>query len=246
MSQEESGCNVIAKNFSIAGLFLMFALTSAAQAKEQTLQEDNSPVVCGNGFHEASWMQFPVDDLPGRPSIPPKEVKACFPNCPKSYRQVPGFADALLGHPACLLVESETDKSGCIPDNFELVYQRVIPLVWHWRAEISQQCAAVLLKTPIEPQYHRVREELHGEGTAHFLVVGGLGGRVIDSKLIDFYYTTIPPADALKTPLSPALPSSLAADALKHLEFKPYVFRNNPVEFKSRITILFKLNRQPQ
>jgi hypothetical protein len=133
-----------------------------------------------------------------------------------------------------------------MPLNFELVYQRVIPLVWHWRAEISQQCAATLLKTPLEPQYRRVREELHGEGTAHFLVVVGREGRVIDSRLIDFYDTTLPPADALKTPLSPTLPSSLAADALKQLEFKPYVFRKSPVEFQSGIIILFKLDKQSQ
>jgi hypothetical protein len=227
---------------------LLFALPSTAQTKERTIQEDSSPVVCGNGFHEASWMQLPpLNDEPEQPSIPPKEVKACFPNCPKGYRQVPGPADALLGHPACLLAESgETDKSGCMPLNFELVYQRVVPLVWHWRAEISEKCAAALLKTPIEPQYRRVAEELHGEGTAHFLVVAGREGRVIDSRLIDFYYTALPPADALKTPLSPTLPSSLAADALKRLEFKSYVFRKNPLEFQSKITIIFKLNKQPQ
>jgi hypothetical protein len=130
--------------------------------------------------------------------------------------------------------------------HFELVYQRVVPLVWHWRAEIFEKCAAALLKTPIEPQYRSVAEELHGEGTAHFLVVAGREGRVIDSRLLDFYYTSLPPTDALKTPLSPALPSSLAADALKRLEFKPYVFRKNPLEFQSKITIIFKLNKQPQ
>jgi hypothetical protein len=174
-------------------------------------------------------------------------VKACFPNCPKGYRQVPGPADALLGHPACLLAESdETDKSECMPLNFELVYRRVIPLVWHWRAEISQQCAAALLKKPIEPQHHRVAEELHGEGTAHFLVVVGPEGRVISSRLIDFHYTTLPPADALKAPLSPTLPSSLAADALKQLEFNPYVFRKGPVEFQSVTTVLFKLDKLPR
>jgi len=37
MSQGERGCNVIAKIFSIAGRFLMFALSAAAQIKEQTL-----------------------------------------------------------------------------------------------------------------------------------------------------------------------------------------------------------------
>jgi len=235
------------KIYRIAGLLLLFALPPTAQTKERTIQEDNSPVVCGNGFHEASWMQLPLNDVPGQPSIPRKEVKACFPNCPQGYRQVPGPADALLGHPACLLAESgETDKSGCMPLNFELVYQRVVPLVWHWRAEISEKCAAALLKTPIEPQYRSVAEELHGEGTAHFLVVAGREGRVIDSRLLDFYYTSLPPTDALKTPLSPALPSSLAADALKRLEFKPYVFRKNPLEFQSKITIIFKLNKQPQ
>jgi hypothetical protein len=238
---------MIVKIYRIAGLIVLFVLSSTAQTRERTIQEDNSPVVCGIGFHKASWMQLPLNDVPGQPSIPRKEVNACFPNCPKGYRQVPGPADALLGHAACLLAESnETDKSGCMPLNFELVYQRVIPFVWHWRAEISQQCASALLKTPIEPQYHRVAKELHGEGTAHFLVVVGRKGRVIDSRLIDFYYTTLPPVDALKTPLSPALPSSLAADALKHLEFKPDVFRKNPVEFQSKITIIFKLNKQPQ
>lgn len=242
---------MIGKICRMAGLLLLFALSSMAQTKERTLQEDNSPVVCGNGFHEASWMQLPpVNDVPGQPAIPEipgKEVKACFPNCPEGYRQVLGPADALLGRPVCLLAESnETDKSGCMPLNFELVYKRAIPLVWHWRAEISQQCAAALLKTPIEPQYRRVREELHGEGTAHFLVVVGREGRVIDSRLIDFYYTALPPAGALKTSLSPTLPSSLAADALKHLEFKHCVFRKNPVEFQSGITILFKLDKQPQ
>jgi hypothetical protein len=153
MSQSESGRNVIAKTFSIAGLFLMFALTSAAQAKDQTPQEDNSSSVCGHGFPEARWMQLPVDDVPGQPSIPPKEVKACLPNCPTGYRQVPGPADALRGHPACLRAESgETGKSACMPLNFELVYPRVVPLVWHWRAEIPEKCAAALLQTPIEPQ----------------------------------------------------------------------------------------------
>jgi hypothetical protein len=192
-------------------------------------------------------MQLPLNDVPGQPSILPKNVKACFPNCPKGYRQVPGSTAVLPGHPACLLVESgETDKPGCMPLDFELVYQYVIPLVWHWRAEISQQCAAALLKTPIEPQYHRVAEELHGEGTARFLVVVGQEGRVTDSRLIDFYYTTLPPADAFKTPLSEALPSSLAADALKHLEFKPYVFRKSAIEFQSKVTILFRLDKQPQ
>ena len=137
-------------------------------------------------------------------------------------------------------------KSGCMPLNFELVYRRVIPFVRHWRAEISQQYAAALLKTPIEPQYHRVAEELHGEGTAHFLIVVGREGRVISSRLNDFDYTSLPPSDALKAPLSPTLPSSLAADALKQLEFKAYVFRKSPVEFQSGITILFKLDKQPQ
>jgi hypothetical protein len=242
---------MIVNIYRIAGLLLLFALPATAQTKERKIQEDDSSVVCGKGFHEASWMQLPpLNDVPGQsliPEIPRKELKACFPNCPKGYRQVPGPADALLGHPACLLAGSdEVDKSGCIPLNFELVYQRATPLVWHWRAEISQQCAAALLKRPIEPQYNRVAEELHGEGTAHFLVVVGQKGRVIDSKLIDFYYTTLPSADALKTPLSPTLPSSLAADALKELEFKPYVFRENPVEFQSKITIIFKLDKQPQ
>jgi hypothetical protein len=71
-------------------------------------------------------MQLPLNDVPGQPSIPRKQVKACFPNCPKGYRQVPGPADALLGHPACLLAESgETDKSGCMPVSGELIRWRV-------------------------------------------------------------------------------------------------------------------------
>ena len=238
---------MIAKIYGIAGLLLLFALPSRAQTKERTVQADSSTVVCGNGFHEVSWMQLPLNDVPGEPVIPPTKATACFPNCPKGYRQVPGPADALLGHPACLLAEAdEADKSECTPLSFELVYQRAVPLVWHWRAEISEKCAAALLKTPIEPQYRRVAEELHGEGTAQFLVVVGRGGKVIDSRLIDFYYTTLPTTDALRAPLPPSLPSSLAAETQKHLDFEPFVFRRSSVEFQSKITILFKLNKQPQ
>jgi hypothetical protein len=42
---------MIVKLYRIAGLLLLFALPSTAQTKERTIQEDNSPAVCGNGFH---------------------------------------------------------------------------------------------------------------------------------------------------------------------------------------------------
>jgi hypothetical protein len=235
---------MIVKIVRAAGFLLLFALPSTAQAKGRQVPEGNSPLVCVSGFHEESWLELPMNDVPGQPVYPTQKVKACFPNCPKGYQQVSGTADALRGHPACLLAESdETDKPDCIPLNLKLVYRRAIPLVWHWRAEISQPCGAALLKKPIEPQYHRVAEELHGEGVAHFLIVVGQAGRVVDSTLIDFNYTTLPPGDALKTPLSPTLPSLLAADTLTHLEFEPFMFRKSRVEFQTTITIVFKLNK---
>jgi hypothetical protein len=231
----------------LASFVLLFALTSAAQTNGHPPQTDSKPLACAKGYHEASWLQLPLNDVPGEPVIPRQEVKVCFPNCPKGYRQVPGSADTLVGHPACLLAESdETNASGCMPLNFELVYQRAIPLVWHWRAEISEKCAAVLLKSPIEPQYYRVAEDLHGEGTAHFFVTVGKTGRVINSELIDFSYTTLPPPGVSKVPLSRELISSLAAHTLKQLKFEPYLFRQEPTQVQSRVTILFKLKKEPQ
>jgi hypothetical protein len=82
MRPEECRRNVVAKIFSVVGLFFMFALTSAARTKEQIPQEDRSPIVCGNEFHEVSWTVLPLNDVPGEPSIPGKKVRACFPNCP--------------------------------------------------------------------------------------------------------------------------------------------------------------------
>jgi hypothetical protein len=64
---------MIVEIYRIAGLLLLLALSPTTQTKERALQEDNSPVVCGNGFYEASWMQLPLNDVPGQPSIPARK-----------------------------------------------------------------------------------------------------------------------------------------------------------------------------
>lgn len=220
-----------------------------AQVKERAPQGGSLTVICGNGYHEESRLQcFPSDDFPPvekRPA-PCEQIHLCLPNCPVGYRQVSRMIDGFQQNPACVLLDSgEADKMGCMPIKLAVVYRPATPLVWHWRPEISEKCATALLKKPIAAQYKRVAQELHGEGLAHFLVVVGREGRVIDSEVMDFQYTAFPPAHTSQVQFSQTLPA-LAAAALKHLEFEPYVFHQEPSEFQSEITILFKLSKHLQ
>jgi len=203
----------------------------------QNAQPDKSGATCTTLEHPATWMQCPVDDLPNRPPIACQEVNVCLPNCPKGYRQLSGSPDSLFGKPSCVLAKHT--GSTCLPLNFQIVYRRVTPLVWHWRGELSESCAASHLKLPIEPVSIEVAEDLQGEATAQFQIVVSESGQLTDSRLLSFYFTALP---ARKDPLNaPGAPSEMAADTLKHLSFRPYLYRGRPIEFESSIAVHFKL-----
>lgn len=179
---------------------------------------------------------LPVDDVPKEPQQHPVEcspIKVCLPNCPSGYRQVEGSTDELRDGAACLPIDRSEGE--CRPINFQIVGPHMGTVLWRLRAEMSEACAATLLKTPVEP----VREEtLHGEGTAQFLVVVGEEGRVIDLRLLLARYTALPIHPDINAD------SSLVAAKLRQLTFESYRFRQKPTEFQTRITISFKPRNQ--
>jgi hypothetical protein len=220
-------------------LFLA-ALLSSLQTPIMSAQ--TPAAACASGYHRASWKRCPMNDVPGEPSLPCEQVNVCLPNCPEGYGQASGSHSVsdTGGEPACVPAKPATL---CSPVNFQLIYAWQVPVVWHWRVEISEKCATSRLKAQIQPAYDRVAALLQGDAVGQYRVVVGPNGQVIDSSLLSGGYISLPPKLDPNRPLSTTVFSELAAETLNRLRFRPYLIHGHPTEFQTTVTIPFKFRK---
>ena len=180
-----------------------------------------------------------MNDVADQPALPCQQVNVCLPNCPEGYRQARHSSRDVDGEPPCEPAKTDTL---CSPIDLRLIYVHAVPVVWHWRVEISEKCAASRLRAPIQPVYERIEEQLRGEAVGKFRVVVGLDGKVTGSTLLSGGYTIVPP-NVEPNPLRPNVFSDLAAKTLNRLRFRPYLIRGSAMEFQTTVTIPFKLRK---
>lgn len=216
-------------------LFLA-VLISHEQSPMMLAQIGGTAAACDTGYHAANWERCPMNDVAGTPPLPCKQVNVCLPNCPEGYREARDLFTYTCGDLSCV---PEKPATLCSPVSLQLFWARRLPVVWHWRVEISEKCGISRLRTSIQPADDDVAEGLHGKALGQFQVVVGQNGQVVDSTLI----WGLPSID-FKRLKSPTVLSRLAADTLRQLRFRPYLFQGRPVEFQTTITIPFKHTKQ--
>ena len=173
-----------------------------------------------------------MNDVAGTPPLPCGQMSACLPNCPEGYKEARGSYNYAHRDLSCVPANR---ASSCLPENLQLFWARRSPVVWHWRAEISEKCAISRLRMPIQPMDDDLGEDVNGKALGQFQVVVRPDGEVADSWLI-----WGPPSIDFNRLKSPTALSRVAADTLRQLRFRPYLFQGHPVEFQTTITIPFK------
>lgn len=219
----------------VADTLLLIALIAPAQSRAQT--PDLGPA-CRTGYHRASWQRCPMNDVADKPALPCETVDVCLPNCPEGYRTASHSDTDVAGEPACVPIKPAAE---CSPLSLQVFYAQAVPVVWHWRAEISEKCATLRLRTPIRPVYEKVQQKLRGEAVGKFQVVVGPDGEVTGSKLLSAGYTSLPQNAESYPPLRPKIFSDMAATTIRQLRFLPYLLHDSPMEFQTTVTIPFKL-----
>jgi hypothetical protein len=213
-----------------AALFFA-ALISSPMLLAQTV---GTLAACDTGYHAKNWERCPMNDVGGEPKLPCEQVSVCLPNCPKTYREA---RNAFTSTQDLSCVPAK-QASLCSPVRLQLFWARQLPVVWHWRVEISEKCAISRLRTSIHLADDEVAEGLHGKALGQFQVVVGKNGKVADSTLM---WGT--PSIDFKRLTAPTVLSRLAADTLRQLRFRPYLFQGQPAEFQTTITIPFQPSR---
>ena len=212
---------------------LFLAALMSRPSLRMLAQTAGTATACENGYHGESWKRCPEHDAGGEPMLPCEQVNVCLPNCPEGYREARDFSYV---RNSCVPAKP---AASCSPVSLQLIWYRSMPVVWHWRAEISEQCAISRVKRPIHSAGDDVTEGKHGKPLGQFQVVVGQNGNVRDSILIwgnpsiDFKHLERPTALSRQT-----------EETLSQLRFKPYIFRGHPIEFQTKITIPFKISKQ--